>query len=272
MSSQPSGTTVVVVTGAARGFGLEIARRLLARGHLVVFTDVDEQAVQAAAAELGAGAHGRVADASDPQAHRDTAAAASELGRLAVWVNNAGVARAGKVWEHTDEEVELIVRVNLLGVIHGSRAAVGAMRESGGHILNIASMSAFGPVPGLGVYSATKAGVHSITMSLQGDLAHARIPIRVHALCPDAADTRMVADVAREPDAALLFSSFGLLSPEQVADAALELLDGRRIVRSMPVWRAALIRGSELVPSAGLATLGLFRALGERRRRRLASG
>jgi NAD(P)-dependent dehydrogenase (short-subunit alcohol dehydrogenase family) len=267
----PAGTQVAVVTGAGRGFGLEIARRLLARGFTVVFTDVDDAAVAEGAELLGTGAHGLVADAREASAHRATAAAARELGPVAVWVNNAGVARAAKIWEHPDEDVELTVRVNLLGVMHGSRAAVEVMQPSGGgHILNIASMSAFGPVPGLGVYAATKAGVLSFTTSLQGDLDLAGVPIRMHALCPDAADTRMVSDVAGEPEAALLFSGLGLLTPEKVADAALDLLDGRRIVKSMPLYRSGLIRFSNLVPTAGLMTLGVFRRIGEQRRRRAA--
>lgn len=269
MSATAVGTPVAVVTGAGRGFGLEIARRLLGRGFIVLFTDVDEAAVADGARLLGPGAHGLVADAREASAHRETAAAARALGRVTVWVNNAGVARAAKIWEHPDADVELTVRVNLLGVMHGSRAAIEAMQPTGGgHILNIASMSAFGPVPGLGVYAATKAGVHSFTTSLQGDLDLAGVPIRVHALCPDAADTRMVSDVAGEPEAALLFSGLGLLSAGKVADAALDLLDGRRIVKSMPVYRSGLVRFSNLVPTAGLLTLALFRRIGERRRRR----
>ncbi|MBI5103935.1 MAG: SDR family oxidoreductase [Solirubrobacterales bacterium] len=258
-------STVAVVTGAARGFGLEIARRLVDRGHEVILTDVLADEVRAAADGLGPRAHARVADAGDAAEHRSVAYAALELGRLAVWVNNAGVAYTAKAWEHPAEHVERTVRVNLLGCMHGSRAAVGAMRE-GGHILNIASLSAFGPVPGLAVYAATKAGVLSFTTSLQGDLQHAGRPIRVHALCPDAADTRMVRDVAHEEDAALLFSGGGLLSAGEVADAAMELLDGRRIVRTLPAWRGALARTAAPVPTAGLQVLRLLRAVGDRRR------
>ena len=79
-----------------------------------------------------------------------------------------------------------------LGVIWGSHAAVEAMRSGPGdnrHIVNIASLSALMPVPGLAIYSATKHGVLGFTGSLQGDLMDAGIPITVHALCPDAADT-----------------------------------------------------------------------------------
>lgn len=264
-----------VVTGGASGFGRAIAERLLTRGHQVLITDLDADGVAATAQALnstGAGPTGgtdvvgMAADARLPADHRRVAAAAAELGPVTVWVNNAGVLRAGKVWELTDDEVALMIDANLLGVVHGSRAAVGIMRERGGHLLNIASMSAHGPVPGLAVYAATKAGVLNFSTSLQGDLDLARVPIRVHALCPDAADTAMVRSEQASPDTAILFSQRGLLTPDGVADAAVALLDGRRVVRSLPAHRAAMARTGALVPRLGLPVLARLRAQGERRR------
>jgi NAD(P)-dependent dehydrogenase (short-subunit alcohol dehydrogenase family) len=257
--------SVAVVTGAARGFGREIARRLVARGHRVLITDLDADAVAATAAELGVTAE--PADARVPAEHARVAARAAELGPVGVWVNNAGVLRAGRVWEQPEEDIALQVDVNFLGVVHGSRAAVGVMRERGGHLLNIASMSSHGPVPGLAVYAATKAAVLSFSTSLQGELELARLPIRVHALCPDAADTALVRDEQASPDSAILFSQRnGLLSPSAVADAALALLDGRRIVRSIPAHRAGAMRIAGAVPRFGLPVLARLRAQGDRRR------
>jgi short-subunit dehydrogenase len=257
--------TVAVVTGAARGFGREIARRLVARGHRVLITDLDADAVTAAAGELGVAAV--PADARVPADHARVAAAAAELGPVGVWVNNAGVLRAGRVWEQPEDDIALQVDVNFLGVVHGSRAAVGVMRERGGHLLNIASMSAHGPVPGLAVYAATKSAVLNFSTSLQGELDLARLPIRVHALCPDAADTALVRDEQASPDAAMLFSQRGgLLSPSAVADAAVALLDGRRIVRTLPAHRAGAMRVAGAIPRLGLPVLARLRAQGDRRR------
>jgi short-subunit dehydrogenase len=258
-------SSVAVVTGAARGFGREIARRLIVRGHRVLITDLDAEAVEAAAAELGATAV--AADARVPADHARVAAAAAELGPVSVWVNNAGVLRAGRAWDQPAEDITLQVDVNLLGVVHGSRAAVEAMRERGGHLLNIASMSSHGPVPGLAVYAATKAAVLSFSTSLQGELELARLPIRVHALCPDAADTALVRDEQDSPDSAMLFSQRGgLLAPTAVADAALALLDGSRVVRSLPAHRAAAMRVAGALPRLGLPVLARLRAQGDRRR------
>jgi short-subunit dehydrogenase len=256
--------TVAVVTGAARGFGREIARRLVGRGHRVLITDVDADAVTATAGELGVTAV--AADARLPADHARVAAAASALGPVGVWVNNAGVLRAGRVWEQQEQDVTLQVEVNLLGVVHGSRSAVGVMRERGGHLLNIASMSAHGPVPGLAVYAATKAAVLSFTTSLQGELDMARVPVRAHALCPDAADTALVRSEQASPDTAILFSQRSLLTPAAVADAAVALLDGRRVVRSVPGHRSAGMRIAGALPRLGLPVLARLRAQGDRRR------
>lgn len=258
-------STVAVVTGAARGFGREIARRLAARGHDLVLTDLDEPALASASAELGA--LGMVADARSADDHRRVARTAAGRGPVAVWVNNAGVLRAGKAWELSDADVDLQLDANLAGVVHGSRAAVGVMRGRGGHLLNLASMSAHGPVPGLAVYAASKAGVLNFSLSLQGDLDLEGIPVRVHALCPDAADTALVREEQGNADTAILFSQSALLTPAQVADAAMGLLDGRRLVRSLPLRRSLMARTGAVIPRVSLRVLARMRATGEQRRR-----
>lgn len=256
--------SVAVVTGAGRGFGREIARRLSVRGHSLVLTDLDEAALASASAELGA--LGMVADARSAEDHRRVARTAAGRGPVAVWVNNAGVLRAGKAWELSDDDVARQLDANLAGVVHGSRAAIGVMREHGGHLLNIASMSAHGPVPGLAVYAASKAGVLNFSLSLQGDLDLERIPIRVHALCPDAADTALVRAEQGNADTAILFSRGVLLTPDQVADAAMALLGGRRLVRSLPLRRSLMARTGAVVPRVSLRVLARMRAAGEARR------
>lgn len=266
--------SVAVVTGAARGFGRAIAERLAAAGHTVLVTDIDLEGARVTAQALGGGSWAMEHDVRDPEAHRAVAAAAAERGRLAVWVNNAGVARAGKAWEHPDADVRLTFDVNALGVVWGSRAAVDVMarQAEGGRVLNIASLAGLGPVPGVGVYAATKAAVIGFTTSLQADLEVAHLPIRAQVLCPDAADTKMVRDASLSPDSAILHSAPRLLDPGEVADAAMKLLGSRRIVRGMPQWRALTIRLAAPVPTLGLPALRFLRWAGERRRRRFTQG
>jgi NAD(P)-dependent dehydrogenase (short-subunit alcohol dehydrogenase family) len=259
---------VAVVTGAGRGIGRAIARRLAERGMTVLATDVDETAARETAEEIGGGAWSMTQDVRDADGHRAVASAARQRGRVEAWVNNAGVIRTDKAWEHTDDEVRLMAEVNLLGLLWGCRAAVDAMRDHGGHIVNMASMSAFGPVPGLAVYGATKHAVLGFTASLQGDLEEAGVPIRVHAVCPDAVDTPMVRERQDEPDAAIIFSSGGLLQPEQVAERAVALLDSNRVVLTFPRYRAWIARATGMAPRAGLALAGPIKRYGDRVRRR----
>lgn len=260
--------TIAVVTGAARGIGFALAEQLAARGHRVLLTDVDGEAAQTAADALGRGCWAMAQDVRDLDSHRTVAAAAGERGQVGIWVNNAGVLFAGDAWTHPDAQVETILDVNIRGVIGGSRAAIDAMIPTGGRILNIASISALTPVPGLALYAATKAAVLSFTTSLQGDLDHAGHDIRVRALCPDVVGTRMVSDVAHDSGAAMLFSGPKPIGTAEVAKAGLDLLDSRQLFRVVPRWRGPVARAADLAPSAGLKALALMRTLGDRRQSR----
>ncbi|WP_327149551.1 SDR family NAD(P)-dependent oxidoreductase [Nocardia sp. NBC_01329] len=261
-------TTTAVVTGGGRGIGLAFARHLADAGHLVVLTDIDGAAAQRAAAEIGRGAVGFRQDVREIASHREIAEKAGALGQLTVWVNNAGVLFAGDAWTHPDEEMTTILDVNIRGVVAGSAAAIAQMGQAGGVILNIASLSALTPVPGLALYAATKAAVLSYTTSVQGDLRHAGLPIRVRALCPDVVDTRMVTSRAEDPGAALLFAGPKPMSEDAVARAGLALMESRQIFRVMPRWRGALVRSVDLAPAFGLGMVALMRKLGDRRQAR----
>ncbi|MDH3200456.1 MAG: SDR family oxidoreductase [Myxococcales bacterium] len=254
-----------VVTGAGKGLGRRIAGGLADKGFAVLVTDVDEAAAKATAAAIGPQAWSMQQDVRDPASHRAVAKAAEERGSLKLWVNNAGVLTVGPAWELDEDTVRQHVDVNLLGVVWGSRAAVDCMRVNGGHIINIASLSALAPVPGLAVYAATKSAVLGYSISLQGDLAQGDLPIKVSAVCPDAIDTDLVRDVAHHRDASLLFSASKLLTVEQVGDAVLDLVDNPKLVVTMPRRRAMLAHVLRPFPTTGLRLLEPFRRAGERR-------
>jgi NAD(P)-dependent dehydrogenase (short-subunit alcohol dehydrogenase family) len=258
---------VAVVTGAGRGFGRAIAERLAARGYTVLATDIDADAAAATAERIGG--FSMQLDVRDPEAHRAAARAAADRGPLEVWVNNAGVMRPGAPWEHSDEDVRLTCEVNLLGVVWGSLAAVDAMRTGSGgnrHVINMGSLSSFGPVPGLALYAATKHAVLGFTGSLQGDLLDAGIPIAVHALCPDAADTALLREHDDTPAAAINWSGPRLLSADEVADHAVSLLDSKRLVRTIPAWRGWGARAMAVGGRPALRIAPLLRRQGARHR------
>lgn len=250
--------------------GRETARRLAARGYQVLVTDLNEAAAQETAALIGGGAWAQAQDVREPDSHRAVAEAAAARGRLKVWVNNAGVLKTEKIWDHSDADVRLMVEANLMGVIWGARAAVQAMRADpdGAHIINMASMASFGPVPGLGVYGATKHAVLGLTESLQGDLSISGIPIRVHAVCPDLVDTGMMREHAGNPEYALGFTGTKIYTPEQISDEIIKLLDGDRIVLSLPRNRMVLARMSGIWPRSGIKIARAFRSLGERQQKK----
>jgi NAD(P)-dependent dehydrogenase (short-subunit alcohol dehydrogenase family) len=258
-----------LVTGAGRGFGREISKQLAARGYTVLATDVDADAAAETARLVGG--QSRRLDVRDPEAHRAAARAALELGPLEVWVNNAGVLRTRKVWEQDDDEIRLIADINLMGVIWGSRAAVEAMRGNGGqnmHVINLGSMSALTPVPGLSVYAATKHAVWGFTASMQGELMAAGVPIAMHVVCPDGADTDMTRERAEEPDSAIIWSGPRMLSAEEVATQVVGLLDSKKLLLGIPRRRAWAARLGALTGRAGLRVSERLRQQGERKRAR----
>ncbi|WP_205471760.1 SDR family oxidoreductase [Nocardioides sp. SYSU D00038] len=269
----PTGpATAAVVTGAARGIGRGIAERLVARGHRVVVTDVDAAGAARTATEIGA-AEGLAHDVRDPNAHRRVAEAAARHGRLVAWFNNAGVGWDGDLADLADEQVRGLVEVNLLGVLWGTRAALDAFGPEGGDVVQTASLSGLGPVPGLSVYAATKAAVVSLTMSVQ---AETPAGVRVHALCPDGVATALLEAMRDDGRASQLVHSGGrILSVDEIAEAAVALLGSRRVVRTIPTRRGALMRAATLAPSLAQHSFGLLAAQGRvrvRARRRGGGG
>lgn len=255
--------TSAVVTGAARGIGRAVAIRLVAAGHRVVVTDVDADAIAATAAEIGA--TGVAQDVRDPSSHRAVAEVATGLAPLGVWVNNAGVGWDGDLAALSDDQVRGLVDINLLGVLWGMRAALGAF-DGSGSLVNVASLSGLGPVPGLSVYAATKAAVVSVTTSVA---LEAPAGVDVHAVLPDGVATAMVAAMADGGTAKSLVSSGGrLLTVDEIADAVMGLLGARRVLRTVPAWRGGAMRASALAPSMASGALALFERQGRRASRR----
>lgn len=254
--------------------GRETARRLAQRGYQVLATDLDEQSAQETADLIGNGAWAMAQDVRDPDSHKRAAAAAVERGPLKVWVNNAGILKTEKVWTHPDDDVRLMVEVNLLATIWGARAAFEAMKADpqGAHIINMASMASFGPVPGLGVYAATKHGVLGLTESLQGDLTLAGYPIRVHAVCPDLVDTGMMREHADNPEYALGFSGTKIYTPEEISEQVVTLLDSDKIVLAIPRNRMAVARLSGIFPRTGLRAAQAFLSVGSKKQKKFNAG
>jgi NAD(P)-dependent dehydrogenase (short-subunit alcohol dehydrogenase family) len=187
-----SGKTAVI-TGAASGLGLEMARRAHALGMRLVLADVEPEPLSRIVNEVrGAGgvALGEVVDvAEDAQVARLAARAFAELGEVNLLVNNAGVGGGGYVWETSEEEWRWVLGVNLMGVVHGLRHFVPRMIEANargvpGHVVNTASIAGWLATPMFGVYSVSKHAVVALTETLHHDLRLAGATLGVTLLCP----------------------------------------------------------------------------------------
>ena len=184
------GTRTAVITGSSHGLGYAIAQALLERGINVVVSGPSIASCRHAAARMTGGHSGARALAvscdirSRRSLNRLSRAAQSAFGHLDIWVNNAGVALSGTdLATVPEDEWRLMVDINLTGTLLACQTAVAAMTTSGGVIYNVLGAGADGvPVPRMGAYASTKAGLTFLTRSLAQELSAS--PIRVNALSP----------------------------------------------------------------------------------------
>jgi 3-oxoacyl-[acyl-carrier protein] reductase len=190
-----------LVTGGARGIGLEVARRLQDAGARTYVFDFDAQAVTQAANEIGAMAiAGDVAAAADADAA--ISRAVDESGRIDILVNNAGILRDRVLWKLSDEDWDDVIRVHLGGMFRMTRAAIPHFRRQGhGRIVNVTSYTGLRGNIGQANYAAAKSGVLGFTKTAAKELA--RFGITVNVISPNA-ETRMVSSVPPEKRAELI--------------------------------------------------------------------
>jgi NAD(P)-dependent dehydrogenase (short-subunit alcohol dehydrogenase family) len=183
---------VAVVTGGANGIGRATVERFADEGARVVVADVDAEAGEALAAELGEVAAFKQTDvtsADDVQALVDFTV--ERFGGLHVMFNNAGVATALTRFLHDDlADFDRVMHVNVLGVMLGSQRAARHMKEhGGGSIINCASIAGINAGSGLAVYRAAKAAVIHLSRSIAVDLA--QYGVRVNTIAPGQIATDM---------------------------------------------------------------------------------
>jgi len=259
-----------LVTGGARGLGYQIALRLSARGYRVHVTDLDGEAAERAAQDLGDTATGSELDVRDEAACKAAATAtARQTGSLEVWVNNAGVLMTGPAWSQNEATRRLMLDVNALGTINGTLAALDVMRpQTSGHILNVVSLAGLIAAPGEAVYAASKHAAIAFSLGTLADLRRSGARgIDISCLCPDGMWTPMLHDKLEDPEAAASFTGV-LLLPERVADRAMDLLDHPRPVLTIPRWRGATMRIADRYPRLALAGTGPLLAYGRLQQRR----
>lgn len=179
MSPQLTGQ-VIVVTGAARGVGALMARKLAQRGARLALVGLEPAELKAVAAQCGPDASYWEADVTDLAALRSTAQAIQErYGRIDTVVANAGIAIGGPLVDSDPGAFDRVIQVNLLGSVATARAFLPALTESRGYLLQIASLAAITPAPLMAAYCASKAGVEAFAHSLRAEVAHQGVKVGV---------------------------------------------------------------------------------------------
>jgi len=190
---------VAIVTGAARGIGEAIARRLASEGARVAIADVDEEAAAITAASIGELAAAQRLDVTD-QASWESAVQAVLVrwGRIDALVNNAGIAgRSAPIQELALDEWRQVLDVDLTGVFLGCRSVIPTMVAAGsGRIVNIASIAGKEGNPNAVPYSAAKSGVIGLTKAVAKEVATKGV--LVNAVAPAVIETPILEQVSEE--------------------------------------------------------------------------
>ena len=236
-----SGRTVVV-TGAARGIGLELGRMFVDAGGHVILVDFDADELGKAAAELGV--DGMVADVSSTgDVEAVVGRAVADTGRVDILINNAGILRDRVLWKLTDEDWEQVLSVHAGGTFRFTRACVPHFRaQEYGRVINVTSYTGLHGNPGQANYATAKAGIIGFTRTAAKELA--RFGVTVNAISPNA-ETRMVDSIPEEKRneflAAVPMGRFG--NPAEMAAA----------VAFLASEEAAFITGVVLPVDGGLS-------------------
>ncbi|MFX1325253.1 MAG: SDR family NAD(P)-dependent oxidoreductase [Promethearchaeota archaeon] len=197
---------VAVITGAASGIGLGIARRAVKEGMNVVLADIEEDALSQAEEDLKSSGAEVMSMVTDVSKAEDIEKLAQEtidtFGEVHLLCNNAGVAAPGFLWECILSDWEWVIGVNLWGVIHGNRVFIPIMLEQGNecHIVNTSSMAGIlRGDPTNGIYSVTKQGVVALSESYRALFAQIGAKVGVSVLCPGVVNTRITSSERNRP-------------------------------------------------------------------------
>lgn len=247
MNTEQSIPTSAVVTGAASGIGLAVARLLLDAGHVVVGVDIDGGELAAAAREL----EGLVAlegDISQWDTHERAADAAEARGQLVGWVNNAGIDVVGGAHEVSEQDLNRAIEVLQLGPMYGCAVAVRRMLAAhGGSIVNVSSIQGMVAFPRYFAYQSAKAAVTMMSKGIAVD--YGSRGIRCNAVLPGVVDTPMTrAGLSDSSDIELALQQEGQLAPLQRAGTPDEIAE---VVGFLLSDGASYISGASIVADGG---------------------
>jgi meso-butanediol dehydrogenase / (S,S)-butanediol dehydrogenase / diacetyl reductase len=241
---------VAVVTGAARGIGFALTRRFLDAGYRVAMLDVDAANLEAAAAGIGAGVLPVACDVSDPEQVRAAVARIeAAFGRIDALVNNAGIAVFKRILDTSFEEWSRVLAVNLSGPFICTQLCAPVMlRNGGGAVVNITSISGLRASSLRVAYGTSKAGLDHLTKQQAVELGN--LGIRVNAVAPGPVDTAMARlvhtpDIRADYHDAIPLNRYG--TEDEIAQAAVFLCSEQ----------ASYINGQTLAVDGGFDAAGI---------------
>jgi len=241
---------VAIVTGGASGMGQIIARRLAAQGAKVAIFDVNDEALQATAAEADNITPIRcdISDRADVEAR--VAEVASSLGPIELLVHAAALMPSHKLIDHTHEGMEKLFRINYFGTTYMVRAVLpGMLERNSGRIIAFGSIAGIALVPKMGGYCATKAAVNAYMEVLQNEIRDSGVS--AHLVCPPAVNTPLMEQslATDSPGSILEAKKNGrLANPEKIVDAIEKGVTRNRDIiypgeaRLLYLWRALFPR------------------------------
>jgi len=257
---------VVVITGAAGGIGRTLAALLAGQGAHLVLTDIRKDKLEELQKAIETeGIEVRIVEHDVTQLESWDALMNGVLhafGKVDVLINNAGVVQPGAAWDISQEKVEQQLNVNLLGTIHGCRAALRIMKtQNFGQIVNIASLGGIVPMPGEAVYSATKFGIRGYSLSLASELQGT--PVGISVILPDSVDTPQLAYELMHNEAVMSFIGVPL-KPEKVARGILKAVTKKKREVLIPAGIGSLCRIAMAFPRLFFILSPLLKRIGSR--------
>lgn len=253
-----------LVTGAANGIGRALSARLIRDGFQLFLTDVDgEKLTEVFGDQASDSVRLRTLDVTDANAWQATMVAfVEQFGQIDYLVNNAGVIEPGWSYQMSIESIDSQIDINVKGTLYGIKVAGAQMVAQGhGHIINMVSLAGLTPVPGIGVYVASKHAVKGMSLSAAVEMAPKGV--YVSALCPDLVNTHMLDVQLYAEEAQVTFSGNpNPMAPEDIVEEILNVMASKKMIVSVPRSRGILANFAGLFPSIGKRLYGSMRAKG----------
>jgi NAD(P)-dependent dehydrogenase (short-subunit alcohol dehydrogenase family) len=233
---------VALVTGAGSGIGREIARLLARDGTAVAAVDLNAEGLGKLAAELPDGKYAcAVADVTDVQAlHAAVRAFESKFGAIDLLVASAGIGYVTSALTYSADEIERVIRVNLIGVSNSIAAVLpGMLERRSGHIVGLSSLASYRGLPRMAGYCASKAGLNALLDAVRVECRP--FGIHVTTICPGWVRTPMTAN--------LDVPTPGIIDAEDAARRIVDAIRKRTVFHAFPRTWARRIRLLGLLPS-----------------------